>query len=96
MSMHPGEFTPARRPRATWPKNPLHWPGRMLEIFWMKRQARIHARQILDMFDAYDCGAELIDHITGGRLSRAKAAFETAMDRLEEIDPNFPHPRREG
>jgi hypothetical protein len=33
------------------------------------------------------CGAALADHITGGRLSRAKASLNEAVRKCQSLDP---------
>lgn len=60
-----------------------------IRIWHHKRQARYWHERINDLFEVYDCGEDLIDMMTGGKLSAYRGHFREHMSVLQLIDPKF-------
>lgn len=61
-----------------------------LKIWWYKKKAKRVVLAINALYDHFSCGADLIDQVTGGRLTRLKYELEEYKVILRKIDPNFP------
>jgi len=61
-----------------------------ISIWWHKREARYWRRQIAELFEVYDCGEDLIDMVTGGKLSRYRVNLTWHLAVLKRIDPAYP------
>lgn len=60
-----------------------------IRIWWHKREARYWYSRINELYELYDCGEDLIDMCTGGRLSRFRENFNWHIAILKRIDPKF-------
>lgn len=60
------------------------------QIWGLKRDLRRTIRYIDHLAMTYDCGVELIDHITGGRWTRYQMQYAKILSELHKIDPNCP------
>lgn len=49
-------------------------------------QARLHEERL---YDAYDCGNDLIDVLTGGELSRIRLVQSNIEKKYRKIEENF-------
>lgn len=49
-------------------------------------QARLHEERL---YDAYDCGNDLIDVLTGGELSRIRLTQSNIEKKYRKIEENF-------
>ncbi len=65
-----------------------------LNIWWHKREARYWTRRIEELFATYDCGEDLLDMITGGRLSRYRVNRAWHLAVLKRIDPAYPETKQ--
>lgn len=63
------------------------------QVLILKRRLFKVVTEINALFDRFNCGAELIDHITGGRLRELKGQANTLLDSLAKIDPTTPDVR---
>ena len=61
-----------------------------IRIWHHKRRARYWLSRIEQLFDIYDCGADLIDTVTGGKLTRYRGLVNEHRAMLQRIDPNYP------
>ena len=57
-----------------------------LEVIYHKRKAKHICLSILRLRDNYDCGDEMIDTITCGRLTFLKVELDRQLDILNKID----------
>ena len=64
-----------------------------VEIYIVKRKARLYYHDYIKLIAAYDCGHSMIDQITGGKASRYKDRFDNQMGKLRELDPDAPASR---
>jgi len=58
-----------------------------IKIYMLKQTARKYLLLYRELQGRYDCGNLMIDSLTGGKLSGYRKGFETAMERLKELDP---------
>lgn len=61
-----------------------------LRIWWLKRKLKAVCLEMYDLQTLMDCGNDLVDVITGGKLSALRRQRDVLADRLRAIDPNFP------
>lgn len=61
-----------------------------LRIWMLKNRARALVRAEDQLFERYDCGADMINYITGGRLTRIRAQFLETMAQIRLLDPSAP------
>lgn len=60
-----------------------------LHIWWLKRRLRALYLRIREG-SQYSCGNSLYEQITGGRLAKLEAEFNTLYQRLKALDGNLP------
>ncbi len=68
----------------------MHPFTKSLKIGHLKRKGAKIYHSINAIYDTYDCGAAMINHITGGRLTRKETQFNAVMDQLETLDDETP------
>lgn len=56
-------------------------------LWHLKRQARRTYLQIDHMWETYDCGRSLMNHISGGRLDRLETKFKELVEQIKVLDP---------
>ncbi len=71
---------------------------RLAKASWWTRRRFYHALRKYDracsardaLFDRYDCGAQMINHITGGQMEAVERVIETRVNALRAIIDNLP------
>lgn len=58
-------------------------------IWWHKYKAAHWYIQIINLYGAYDCGEDLINILTGGKIVRYKNNLNYHINVLKRIDPKF-------
>ncbi len=63
---------------------------KLIKIWWLRRKAKSHYEAYFDLFERYDCGRDMIEQLTGGKLGHHRNMFNIQMDQLYLLDKSTP------
>ena len=57
-----------------------------LKIWYWRNRGRRARNNVFRLYEDYDCGALLIDELTGGALTKYTEEMQYCVDKLRELD----------
>lgn len=64
-----------------------------VKITFLRRRARKLYVKYINLADEHDCGLNMADVISGGKLSRYRKQFNETLDKLKSLGENVPESR---